>query len=155
MNLSEDKNITITKKHTSITFNTAQTFVDKDISLSLTVQDAVADQSCSVDVVPSVALDESKNIFFSDIDNGVSLVVGGGAIATATAEFTVSTPGFISEGCSTETPPKGEIKYTQRFVSGVSIPKPSEGVNSFFISFDQNKAAYKFSIDSDGNITVE
>lgn len=153
MNLSKDKNITITKKNTGITFNTAQTFVDKDISLNLTVQDAVADQSCSVDVVPSVALDESKNIFFSDIDNGVSLVVGGGAIATAAAEFTVSTPGFISEGRSTETPPKGEIKYTQRFVSGVSVPKPSEGVNSFFIKFDQT--LYKFSIDSDGNVTVE
>lgn len=145
--LSQDiTNITLEKQNTNITFNTAGTYCDNDIKLNLNIKEAELSHTCKI--TPTVELTSSK-FYFSEEDNNLDIDV----TTTTTSEYSFSVnPGFISNDFQFSDSKSETIK---KYISGVSISKPDEGVNSFFIEFPDQSKVFHFSIDSNGNITVE
>ena len=109
-------------------------------------------------VTPSASVSGS-NVTLSNTDNGISVTAQGGGTASASVSAVTQTEGYVPDNTtigSGTVVASSQTTSASSFLSGVTIPKPNSGTNSFSVTVPNGNTTQTitFTVDSSGNVLV-
>ena len=122
------------------------------------IDTAVAATSGTNTVTPSASLSGS-NVTLSNTNNGISVTSIGGGSASATIDVSITDAGYVGEGSldSSTVDAQSTTTTASSYISGVTIPVPSSGTNTFTVTVpngENDTVTFTFSVDSSGNTEI-
>lgn len=109
-------------------------------------------------VTPSATV-TGTNVSLTTVDNGVSVTSTGGGTAAALVSTAASQAGYLPSGTADSTTINASSNTTTetKYISGVTIQTPASGTRTFSVTVpnDNSTVTFTFSVDSDGNVTIE
>lgn len=111
-------------------------------------------------VTPDVSVSSTNVSLSTSINNGIYITSVAEASASASVSATTGNAGYAASstvlGTGTVNSTLETASETQ-YVSGVTIPKPASGTNSFSVTVPNGNSTvtFTFVVDSSGNVTIE
>ena len=109
-------------------------------------------------VVTPLASVSGVNAVLSNVDNGIQISATGGGYAEATFSSSVSAAGYVPIGTTNTDISIGQrVTSASAFISEVSMTTPSSGNRTFSVTVPNGNSnvTFMFSVDSEGNVTIE
>lgn len=121
------------------------------------VQAAQAEVTGTNTVTPSASV-SGTNVTLSNTNNGISVTATGGGSASATAGATATQAGYLPSGAVDTATIAAPSQTTQAstYLSGVSIPTPASGNNSFAVTVPAGGSTetYTFQVNASGAASI-